>query len=89
MTTPEELVQAQVDAYNVRDLEAFLVVYAEQVAILNDGQETKLDKATLRVRYGKLFRENPGLRCEILKREVAGNIVIEGELIRRISFTRL
>jgi hypothetical protein len=67
MKTPEELVQAQVDAYNARDLEAFLVVYAEQVVILNDGQEKKLDKATLRERYGNLFRENPGLRCEIIK----------------------
>jgi hypothetical protein len=79
MKTPERLVQEQVDAYNARDLEAFLAVYAEEVVILNDGQEKRLDKATLRERYGKLFRENPGLRCEILKREVAGNIVVDDE----------
>lgn len=81
MKTPEELVQAQVDAYNARDVEAFLAVYAEEVVLVNDGKERTLAKAALRAGYGKLFAENPGLRCVVLRRESAGNSVIDDERV--------
>jgi len=79
MKSSAELIQAQVDAYNARDLEAFLAAYAESVVLLKDGREQTLDKAVLRERYGKLFRENPDLKCEIRSREVAGDAVIDEE----------
>ncbi|MEQ1919020.1 MAG: nuclear transport factor 2 family protein, partial [Elusimicrobiota bacterium] len=81
MKTPEELVQAQVDAYNARDLEAFLATYAEEVVLVNDGKERTLAKAALRTGYGKLFSENPGLRCVVLRRESTGNTVIDDERV--------
>lgn len=81
MKTPEQLVQAQVDAYNARDLEAFLAVYAEEVVLVNDGKERTLAKAALRAGYGKLFSENPGLRCVVLRREVSGDTVIDDERV--------
>lgn len=81
MKTPVELVQTQVDAYNARDIEAFLAVYAEAVVLVNEGKERTLDKAALRTGYGKLFSENPGLRCVILRRESSENTVVDDERV--------
>lgn len=86
LKTPEQLVQAQVDAYNARDLEAFLAVYAEEVVVRTaDGQEIILNKESLRERYGKLFKENPAIHCSIIRREVAGNIVIDDEHVAGLA----
>lgn len=81
MKSAAELVQAQIDAYNSRDLEAFLATYAEEVVIVSAGKENTRTKTALREGYGRLFRENPDLRCSILKREVNGNIVIDDERV--------
>jgi hypothetical protein len=81
MKTPEQLVQDQVDAYNARDLEGFLMFYAEEVVVASDGKENTRTKAALRDSYGRLFSANPDLRCSILKREAAGNIVIDDECV--------
>lgn len=81
MKTPEEVVQAQVDAYNARDLEAFLATYADEIVLVNDGKERILAKAALRTGYGKLFSENPELSCIVLNRESAGNTVIDDERV--------
>jgi len=81
MKTPVELVQAQVDAYNARDLEAFLAVYAEEVVLVNDGKERTLAKTALRTGYDKLFNENPGLRCVVLRRESSGSTVVDDERV--------
>lgn len=85
MSSSADLIQSQVDAYNARDLEAFLACYAEIVVILKDAREQRLDKAVLRERYGKLFRENPELKCEIRSREVAGDTVIDEERVTGFS----
>jgi len=34
--TPEQLAQAQLDAYNARDIEAFLIPYSDSVELYNE-----------------------------------------------------
>ena len=79
----EAVVQAQLEAYNARDLEAFLATYAED-AVLIDLPETVLARGTaqMRERYAKAFADTT-LHAEIVKRIVVGNTVVDHERVRR------
>ena len=58
--TPEQLVQRQVDAYNRRDLDAFLATYSPDIRLYDfPGKETLSGLDAMRKTYGKLFAENP------------------------------
>ncbi len=80
----EAVVQAQVDAYNARNIEAFLSTYAED-ACLFEWPDKLLARGTaqLRERYAVRFDE-PGLHAEIVQRIVFGNTVIDHEKVRRM-----
>lgn len=80
-TSPaERVVQAQFDAYNRRDLEAFLATLAPDArlylfpdSLLHAGHDE------LRRVYGRLFAGAPALRVELLQRTVQGRYVIDRE----------
>ncbi len=79
----EMLVQRQLNAYNSRDLDAFLATYAEDVKIYNFPQELIMDgKEAMRTRYQTLFQNNPNLYCELVNRIKIGNKVIDREHVR-------
>ncbi len=82
-SSPEAVVQAQLDAYNARDVEALLRVYAED-AELYEHPSTLLARgtATLRERFAIRFRE-PDLHAKLLNRMVMGNTVIDHERVTR------
>ena len=81
--TPEMIVQRQLNAYNARNLEAFLDTYADDVKIYNRPDELIMNgKEEMRARYGRLFESTPNLYCEIKKREVEGNLVTDTEYVR-------
>lgn len=67
---PAALAQRQLDAYNARDLEAFLACYAEDctVAAHPSGAEMMRGREAMRTRYGRLFDEHPDLHCTLLAR---------------------
>jgi imidazolonepropionase-like amidohydrolase len=81
--SPEAVVQRQVNAYNARNIDAFLDTYAEDIE-LYDFHSTTPDKGkeTMRKNYGELFKQTPNLYCEIEKRIVLGNKVIDKEKVR-------
>lgn len=64
--------QRQLDAYNARDLDAFLAVYTDDVVIRAhpSGEVLMEGKEAMRTRYGKLFEEHPELDCKLLHRIV-------------------
>ena len=80
--TPEQLVQRQLNAYNAGNIDAFLAPYSEDLQLytfpdtLNDK-----GKETIRSRYEDLFEKYPKLHCELIKRIVKGNTVIDHERI--------
>jgi hypothetical protein len=79
--SPEALVDAQLDAYNRRDLEGFLAPYSDDVVLAKyPGTVTQTGKAEMRTRYQRSFA-NPNIRAEVLRRIILGNIVIDHERI--------
>jgi imidazolonepropionase-like amidohydrolase len=78
--TPEMLVQQQLNAYNARDIDAFLVPYSDSVAIYNfNGKLLTKGKDQLRKQYNGFFNKSADLHCQILNRMVQGNTVIDQE----------
>jgi hypothetical protein len=77
---PAEIVQAQVDAYNRRDLEAFLSFYSDDAQILDyPAQPLMAGKEAMRERYRKLFEPAPQLHADIMHRIAFDRFVIDRE----------
>jgi imidazolonepropionase-like amidohydrolase len=81
--THTALAQRQLNAYNLRNIEAFLEPYAEDVEIYTypDKLENK-GKADMRKIYSNMFERTPDLHCELLSRIVQGNVVIDKERVQ-------
>ena len=76
---PEELADQQLLAYNAHNLEAFLDTYAEDVEIYTFPDKLSYKgKEKMRKDYDFL-NHTPGLHCEIKKRIVQGNTIIDNE----------
>ncbi len=80
--TPEDVVQQQVNAYNARDIEAFLATYSPRIKIFDHPNSllwSGLDE--MREAYTPRFKNAPHLHCEIINRIILGNFVIDREKI--------
>ncbi len=78
--SPEDVVQRQLNAYNARDLSAFLDTYAPGVKLYQHPDVLQMEGlAPMRERYGRLFREAPDLHAAILHRSVLGRFVVDRE----------
>lgn len=81
-STPESLVQQQVNAYNARDLQAFMQVYSDSVELYNFPDKLiAKGKAEMQKGYVNMFKTTPDLHCEIVKRIVLNNTIIDHERI--------
>lgn len=81
--SPILIVQAQLDAFNKRDIDALMRAYApdaEQFTL--HGERVAKGHEQLRSRYQLRFEE-PDLHARLLSRIVVGNVVIDSELITR------
>lgn len=85
MTTfdPAAVVQAQLDAYNARDIDGLMLTYAPDArqfalhgALLAEGIDA------IRPRYVARFTE-PDLHARLLSRTVLGNFVTDLEIVTR------
>lgn len=80
--TPELLAQQQLNAYNLRNIDAFLEPYAEDVEIYTfPNQLLSKGKAAMRKNYTGMFAEITELHCELVNRIVLGNTVIDQERV--------
>jgi len=83
-TGPEAIVQAQLEAYNARDLNAFLATYAENAELFEHPSRLLASgMGQLRERYAVRFAD-PILHALVLKRIVMGNFVIDHERVTRM-----
>ena len=81
--TPETIVQRQLDAYNNRDLEAILAIYADDAEFIeHPGTVLCRGSATLRERFTARFAE-PDLHARLVHRIVLGAKVFDQEEITR------
>lgn len=80
-STPAEVVQAQVDAYNAHDLEAFAACYADdaQVIDLSGKRPDVTGQAALKKAFAFLDRVPREFGVDIVKRVVNGSVVIDLE----------
>ena len=78
-----DLVQAQVEAYNNRDLDRFVSTYSETIAIyrMPSAEPGISGKVQLAEFYSTQRFNLPGLRAEIVSRIALGNKVIDHERI--------
>ncbi|SCK14677.1 nuclear transport factor 2 family protein [Vogesella sp. LIG4] len=83
MKTPEQVVAAQLDAYNRKDLDALLACYADDArmyvypaTLVAEGREALRERMSLR------FAE-PDLHAELRRRVVLGELVIDDEIVTR------
>jgi len=75
-------VEAQLLAYNARDLEAFLTCFAADCIVEDaDGQRLMADASEMRDRYRALFDGSPDLHCIIVNRTRIGEHVMDEEHI--------
>jgi hypothetical protein len=80
MKDAEKVVQRQVEAYNRRDLEAFLACYAEDARLYRPPDRlTDQGREALRQRYRKRFEGAPNLHATIVRRIVLDCFVVDHE----------
>lgn len=81
--TPREVVQNQLDAYNAKDLDAFLEVFSEEAMAYNYGETEPFikGKSNFKITYGNLFESSPQLHSKVISRQVIGNTVLDYEYI--------
>jgi hypothetical protein len=80
---PAAVVQAQLDAYNAKDIDALLATYAldaEQFTL--HGERLAQGHAAMRERFLQRFAE-PDLHARLVSRTVVGSIVSDVEIITR------
>lgn len=80
--TPADVVQAQLDAYDNGDIEAFLATYAPDIAIFDHPSTLKLaGHEQMREVYSRLFASAPELKTHISQRISIGAFVIDHETV--------
>ncbi|MHC4449267.1 MAG: nuclear transport factor 2 family protein [Planctomycetota bacterium] len=79
--TPEQAAQAQLDAYNARDIEAFLRPYHPEVELarLPGGEVFARGHEQMRAIYGDLFARTPDLACRLVNRVCHDRFVVDHE----------
>ncbi|WP_299607650.1 amidohydrolase family protein [uncultured Aquimarina sp.] len=81
--TPEQIVQRQVNAYNARNIDAFMDTYSDDIKIYNFPNELSISsKADMKKSFETMFEKVPNLYCEIKNRIVLGNKVVDREYVR-------
>ncbi len=80
--TPWDLAQIQLNAYNARDIESFLAVYAKDVEIYDFPGKLKMrGHAAMRRAYTAFFGKAKALHCRLVNRIVQGRYVIDRERV--------
>jgi hypothetical protein len=80
----ESITQAQLDAYNAQDLDAYCAFFTDDVVIADvGGAVSSTTNQALRDRYAGAFAKFPKNRADLLNRIVLGNAVIDHERVDR------
>lgn len=87
MTTPRDIANAQLAAYNARDLAAFMALFADDAWLedLPTGQRRATGKATITENYRKRFGDNPNLHCVVHATMDLGDFAIDHETVTGLA----
>ncbi len=79
---PYKLAQAQLVAYNSRNIDAFLEPYSDSVEIYQyPNKLLSKGKDVMHKEYAQMFESTKELHCTVVKRMVLGNTVIDEESV--------
>ena len=82
-TTPEAVVQRQLDAFNARNIEALLATYADDAQQF-EYPATMLARGATQIRERATARfQEANLHARLIKRIVMGEVVIDHEMVTR------
>lgn len=83
MMSAEQVVQANLDAYNARDIERFMAYFSSGIELYNFADTKRTAQGLVEVRkiYQELFDLSPKLHSQIINRIVFDNKVIDHEYI--------
>ena len=75
--SPVDIVQAQLEAYNQRDVNGFCDLFARDAEIFELGSTTPATAGidAIRTRYAELFAQSPALHSTVLTRTALGRAV--------------
>ena len=80
--SPKYVVQKQLDAYNNRDIEAFVNVFSQDVKVYDYPKKLRYQgRKEMKKRYASFFKNTKDLHCTIVKRIEKDNFVIDEESI--------
>jgi hypothetical protein len=80
---PAVVVQRQFDAYNARDVDALVAIYADDARLYEHPDKLQArGSAEIRARFAGRFRES-NLHAVLLNRIVVGDLVIDHERVTR------
>jgi hypothetical protein len=87
MACPTDVVQAQVDAFNARDAEAFTACYHVDARVLGaDGDVMVEGTDAIHGLYAQVFGQSPELRVDIANRIAVGDWVVDEEVASGFVF---
>lgn len=79
----EKIVDLRLRAYNNRNLNAFINTFSEDVEVFNYPNKTvSKGKEALLEKYTTFFKKATDLECDVKKRIIVGNKIIDEEVIR-------
>jgi len=79
--SPERIVQKSVDAFNARNLDAFVNCYTDNVLVQNFPNDTSyVGKKAMKTSYKRFYENTKDVQVAVLKRIVVGNMVVDHEL---------
>lgn len=81
--SPREVAQDQLEAYNNKDIEAFMKVFSSDIELwtLGDSIPSVQGFESVKKVYKNLFEKSPNLHSEVINRTIIGNKVIDYEII--------
>ena len=78
MDSPETIVQANIDAYNAHDLDAYIATFTPSATFGQLGGRILLDsRDAMAGFYKQFFEARPTVHCKIKQRSVLGPFVID------------
>ena len=79
-----DIAQAQLDAYNAQDLDAYASFFAEDCIIAPiNGTPSETSRDAIKLRYAKAFAQFPQNKAVLKNRIAVGNTVVDHELVIR------
>ncbi|NUR22668.1 nuclear transport factor 2 family protein [Frateuria sp.] len=86
-SSPPEVVQAQVDAYNAHDVEALAACYADDASLVYlAGERPPIrGRDAIRMAFGFLPRQPKAFHVEVVRRSAAGPVVVDLERLHGLA----